>query len=93
MSKSDSFIDWGHTELERWRTRLAEMEAMAERSRGDFEARMAEMRERMQEAETNLKKAQASNEAEAKAYQERAKAAWSSLEEGFQKAMKDLRGS
>ena len=71
---------------------MADMEAMADKSRSDFNARMDEMRARMKEAEANLKKAQEANQSEAAAYQDRVKAAWSSLEEGFQKAMRDLRG-
>ncbi|GAB5469129.1 MAG: hypothetical protein Kilf2KO_21590 [Rhodospirillales bacterium] len=92
MSKSDAFIDRGHEELEQWRKRLAEMEAMAETSRAAFDSQMAEMKARMQQAEADLKKAQAAGSAQAEDYQARMKAAWSSLEEGWQKAMKDLRG-
>ncbi len=92
MSKSDDMIDRGHEELERWRKRMAEMEAMADQSRKAFEGHMEDMKARMQQAEEDLKKAGAAGTAQADAYQARLKSAWASLEEGFQKAMKDLRG-
>lgn len=99
MTKSDDFINQGHVELERWRKRLAELEELSNKSKATFDNHIDDMKERMQKAEANLKEAQAagseqakSYQEQAKVYQERMKTAWSSLEEGFQKAMRDLKG-
>ncbi len=99
MSKSDDYIDYGHAELERWRKRLADMEQLSEKSRATFQSHIDDMKVRVQKAEEDFKQAQSAGSEQAKAYQEQAKAyqermktAWSSLEEGFQKAMRDLRG-
>ncbi|MEQ8653312.1 MAG: hypothetical protein RIC87_12685 [Kiloniellales bacterium] len=98
MSKSDDFINQGHAELERWRKRLADLEEMADKHRSSVDGHISDMKERMKKAEENLKQAQAAGseqaqayQEQAKAYQERMKTAWSSLEEGFQKAMRDLK--
>ncbi|MEO1192516.1 MAG: hypothetical protein AAFY02_12215 [Pseudomonadota bacterium] len=92
MSKSDDFIDQGHAQLEEWRKRLAEMEAMAQKSRESFDSQIADLRHRMEKAEADFKQAQAAGVAHAEDYQNRVKAAWASMEEGWQKAMRDLTG-
>ncbi len=99
MSKSDEFINQGHVELERWRKRLAELEELSAKSKASLDSHVNDMKERMKKAEANLKEAQAAGsdqaknyQEQAKVYQERMKTAWSSLEDGFQKAMHDLKG-
>ncbi len=99
MSKSDDVIDYGHAELERWRQRMGDLEKLSEKSRAAFESHMDDMKAHMKKAEEGWKQAQAAGndqaqayQEQAKAYQERMKTAWASLEEGFQKAMRDLKG-
>ncbi len=98
MSKSDDYIDYGHAELERWRKRLKDMEELSEKSRATFQSHLDDMKERYKKAEQEFQQAQSSGteqakayQAQAKDYQERMKKAWGSLEEGFQKAMRDLK--
>ena len=91
MSKSDAFIDRGHEELERWRKRMAEMEAMGEESRRAFEGYMNDMKARMKQAEDDLKKAREASSAQAADYQDRLKEAWAAMEAGFDNAMKAMR--
>jgi len=98
MSKSDQFIDYGHAELERWRKRLADMEALSEKTRATFQTHLDDMKAQMDKSQDEFRKAQEAGGEQAKAmhdqaqaYQERMKKAWSSLEDGFNKAMRDLK--